>query len=111
MSEGGEVRGSWNSDENFDYVADPQPAVDGGDGPASVMLSKGEKADLESMALRTSSNPDVNPMTGAELGSQAVPAELQKEKKIIRWAADWRPAFTLSERWLYPSFATLSVTL
>jgi len=81
MSEGGEVRGSWNSDENFDYVADPQPAVDGGDGLASVMLSKGEKADLESMAMRTSSNPDVNPMTGAELGSQAVPAELQKEKK------------------------------
>ena len=29
MSEGGEVRGSWNSDENFTYVADPTPAVDG----------------------------------------------------------------------------------
>lgn len=70
MSEGGEVRGSWNSDENFDYVANPQPAVDGGDGLASVMLSKGEKADLESMVLRTRSNPDIDPTTGAELGSQ-----------------------------------------
>ncbi|WP_275555641.1 manganese catalase family protein [Mixta sp. Marseille-Q2659] len=70
MSEGGEVRGSWNSDENFDYVANPQPAVDGGDGLASVMLSKGEKADLGSMVLRTRSNPDIDPTTGAELGSQ-----------------------------------------
>ena len=70
MSEGGEVRGSWNSDENFDYVANPQPAVDGGDGLASVMLSKQEKADLESMALRTRSHPDIDPTTGAELGSQ-----------------------------------------
>jgi Mn-containing catalase len=32
MSEGDDPRGSWNSDENFEYVADPQPAVDGGDG-------------------------------------------------------------------------------
>lgn len=70
MSEGGEVRGSWNSDENFDYVANPQPAVDGGDGLASVMLSQQEKADLESMVLRTRSNPDIDPTTGAELGSQ-----------------------------------------
>ena len=70
MSEGGEVRGSWNSDENFDYVANPQPAVDGGDGLASVMLSKQEQADLESMVLRTRSNPDIDPTTGAELGSQ-----------------------------------------
>lgn len=70
MSEGGEIRGSWNSDENFDYVANPQPAVDGGDGLASVMLSQQEKADLESMVLRTRSNPDIDPTTGAELGSQ-----------------------------------------
>ncbi|QHM72718.1 manganese catalase family protein [Mixta intestinalis] len=81
MSEGGEVRGSWNSDENFDYVANPQPAVDGGDGLASVMLSEGEKADLESMVLRTRSNPDVNPTTGTELGSQPPDGELNKPKK------------------------------
>ena len=37
MSEG-EVRGSWNSDKHFDYVEFPQPAVDGGDGGASVTL-------------------------------------------------------------------------
>jgi len=79
MSEGGEVRGSWNSDENFDYVANPQPAVDGGDGLASVMLSKGEKADLESMVLRTRSNPDIDPTTGAELGSQQLDDDAAKK--------------------------------
>ncbi len=32
MSQGDDPRGSWNSDENFNYVAEPMPAVDGGDG-------------------------------------------------------------------------------
>ncbi|AIX50954.1 MULTISPECIES: manganese catalase family protein [Pantoea] len=70
MSDGDDVRGSWNSDENFNYVADPQPAVDGGDGHASVVLSADEAAALKAMATRTASNPDVNPETGAELGSE-----------------------------------------
>ena len=80
MSEGGEVRGSWNSDENFDYVANPQPAVDGGDGLASVMLSEQEKALLETMALRTRSNPDIDPTTGTELGSQQLTDDAQTLK-------------------------------
>ncbi|MDJ0024244.1 manganese catalase family protein [Pantoea eucrina] len=70
MSDGDDVRGSWNSDENFNYVADPQPAVDGGDGHASVVLSADEAAALKAMATRTASNPDINPETGAELGSE-----------------------------------------
>ncbi|QDY41718.1 manganese catalase family protein [Candidatus Pantoea soli] len=70
MSEGEDVRGSWNSDENFDYVANPQPAVDGGDGLASVTLPPDQQADLDSMAARTASDPDVNPLTGAEAGSK-----------------------------------------
>lgn len=69
MSAGGEVRGSWNSDENFDYVADPQPAVDGGDGLASVTLPVDQQAALDSMIVRTQSDTAVNPVTGAELGS------------------------------------------
>lgn len=69
MSAGGEVRGSWNSDENFDYVADPQPAVDGGDGLASVTLPAEQQAALDSMIVRTQSDTTVNPVTGAELGS------------------------------------------
>jgi len=70
MSDGDDVRGSWNSDENFNYVADPQPAVDGGDGRASVVLAEDEAAALKAMAVRTASNPDINPETGAELGSE-----------------------------------------
>lgn len=69
MSAGGEVRGSWNSDENFDYVADPQPAVDGGDGLASVTLPADQQVALDSMIVRTQSDTAVNPVTGAELGS------------------------------------------
>lgn len=70
MSEGDEVRGSWNSDENFDYVANPQPAVDGGDGLAHVTLPADQQADVDSLAARTASDPDINPLTGAEAGSK-----------------------------------------
>ncbi len=70
MSEGNEVRGSWNSDENFDYVADPQPAVDGGDGLASVVLSDQHQQSVEALATRTASDPLINPITGAEAGSK-----------------------------------------
>ncbi|MER5002796.1 manganese catalase family protein [Atlantibacter hermannii] len=69
MSEGDDMRGSWNSDENFTYVADPQPAVDGGDGLASVQLPSSQKAKLDSMIARTASDPSVNPVTGTDLGS------------------------------------------
>jgi len=69
MSEGDDMRGSWNSDENFTYVADPQPAVDGGDGLASVQLPSSQKANLDSMIARTASDPSVNPVTGTDLGS------------------------------------------
>ena len=69
MSGEGEVRGSWNADENFNYVSNPQPAVDGGDGGASVALGGEQKSDLEAMMLRTQSSPDINPVTGADLGA------------------------------------------
>jgi Mn-containing catalase len=69
MSDEGEVRGSWNSDENFKYVADPQPAVDGGDGLAVLSIPEAQKVDYEVMAQRTQSDPSVNPTTGAELGA------------------------------------------
>lgn len=80
MSEGGEVRGSWNSDENFDYVTNPQPAVDGGDGLASVVLPGPQQANLDAMKLRTASDPSVNPVTGTDLGS-VPPIENETAKK------------------------------
>ncbi|WP_312212538.1 manganese catalase family protein [Pseudescherichia sp.] len=80
MSEGGEVRGSWNSDENFDYVTNPQPAVDGGDGLPSVVLPGPQQANLDAMKLRTASDPSVNPVTGTDLGS-VPPIENDAAKK------------------------------
>lgn len=68
MSEGDDIRGSWNSDRHFDYVADPQPAVDGGDGSVSVRLTAEQKALIKAMAERTESDPEGDPLTGAELG-------------------------------------------
>lgn len=70
LSSGNDVRGSWNSDTNFDYVEEPKPAVDGGDGEAMVNLSAKQKAALKVMKERTASDPNRDPMTGADLGSQ-----------------------------------------
>jgi Mn-containing catalase len=66
----GDMRGPWNSDENFDYVSDPEQftAVDGGDGVPSVVLDPMEERTVLAMAARTASDPATNPVTGVELG-------------------------------------------
>ena len=66
----GDMRGPWNSDENFDYVSDPEQftAVDGGDGIPSIMLDPMEERVVTAMAERTASDPSANPVTGIELG-------------------------------------------
>lgn len=66
----GDMRGPWNSDDNFDYVSDPEAftAVDGGDGAAAVDLSPAEERVVTAMAARTASEPESNPVTGIELG-------------------------------------------
>jgi Mn-containing catalase len=43
--------------------------VDGGDGTAAVVLSEAQQAALDAMAARTLSDPDADPMTGADLGA------------------------------------------
>jgi len=71
MSQGpGEMRGSWNQGEQWEFVSDrdKQMAVDGGDGAASVQLPAKQMEVLQAMAVRTQSNPAVDPPTGAELG-------------------------------------------
>jgi Mn-containing catalase len=76
MSQGeGDMRGPWNSDENFQYVSDrdQQHAVDGGDGRAQVQISAAEAAIVEKVALRTRSDPDSDPLTGAMLGTGEMP--------------------------------------
>jgi Mn-containing catalase len=66
----GDMRGPWNSDENFEFIDDPArfTAVDGGDGGAEVLLPEFESETVAAMAARTASRPDGNPVTGIELG-------------------------------------------
>lgn len=72
MSPGdGDVRGPWNSDENFDF-REATPAVDGGDGLGEVTLSPEEDEVLSDAIFRTQSDPTSNPVTGAELGMGAL---------------------------------------
>jgi Mn-containing catalase len=71
MSQGeGDQRGPWNNGGEFQYVSEreKQSAVDGGDGSASVRLSKDEMAVLEKLRARTLSDPTSNPVTGADIG-------------------------------------------
>jgi Mn-containing catalase len=73
MSQGqGDMRGPWNSDENFDYVTDGDQEIpaDDDDGLPTVALSQNETSTLEAMAARTLSDPKSNPVTGTELGEE-----------------------------------------
>jgi Mn-containing catalase len=63
------MRGPWNEGGDWKFVDDPQPAVDGGDGLATVGVSEADVEVLQAMASRTASDPTANPKTGADLGS------------------------------------------
>ncbi|WP_313009019.1 manganese catalase family protein [Brevundimonas vesicularis] len=72
MSQGeGDARGPWNEGEQWEFIDDreQQGAVDGGDGSASVSLGKLDAAAVQAFAARTASDPDGNPVTGADLGA------------------------------------------
>lgn len=66
------LRGPWNEGPEWEYVESPEPAVDGGDGLATVNLSPEDTETSEAMKVRTMSNPASNPVTGADLGSGLV---------------------------------------
>ena len=70
MSTGeGDMSGSWNKGENWTVMqADEAVAVDGGTGMATMQATDAEIEVLNQMALRTQSNPLIEPLTGAELG-------------------------------------------
>ncbi len=67
----GDLRGPWNSDDNFNYVSDreSQVAVDGGDGLPSVELGAHQRKVVQQMAVRTRSKPDIGPVAGGSPGS------------------------------------------
>jgi Mn-containing catalase len=70
MSEAdGAPRGPWNEGPEWKFVANPKPAVDGGDGTATVQVPKEVVALLQAMASRTASNTSIDPTTGADLGA------------------------------------------
>ncbi len=65
----GDTDGPWNAGELWDRDDGPTPALDGGDGTATVMISPEEEAALEALIGRTASNPAADPITGADLGA------------------------------------------
>jgi len=72
MSQGpGDAQGPWNSGPQWEVVSGrgQQAAVDGGDGEATVKLSASQKAAMKALVERTASRPDVDPVTGADLGA------------------------------------------
>jgi Mn-containing catalase len=72
MSQGvGDELGPWNSGELWERVEDrdEQAAVDGGDGSATVGVTKKQQATLDKLAARTLSDPSADPITGADLGA------------------------------------------
>lgn len=78
LSQGeGDLRGPWNSDEHFQYVSDreQQQAVDGGSGLPQTQLKDAERDAVQQAAMRTRSDPDSDPMTGAELGTNSAAAD------------------------------------
>jgi Mn-containing catalase len=86
MSQGeGDMRGPWNSDENFEFVSDrdAQHSLDGS-GEASVVLTKDEEKLLERLAARTASDRTSDPMTGAELGMTGMPAAEEEADSTSR---------------------------
>ncbi|PIB66970.1 manganese catalase family protein [Pseudomonas sp. 2822-17] len=70
MSQGAQsLRGPWNQGEGWEFVENPQPAVDGGDGLATVQLDADDEATLSAMKIRTASDATSDPVSGADLGS------------------------------------------
>jgi Mn-containing catalase len=67
----GDMTGPWNSGpqwERIDDLSETMP-IDGGDGLATVKLSKAELAVATKLATRTQSDPGTDPETGVDLGA------------------------------------------
>lgn len=65
----GDMEGPWNSGEMWDRDDGPTPALDGGDGLASVDLDGKDAKTVKALMLRTKSDPAVDALTGADLGA------------------------------------------
>ncbi len=67
----GDARGPWNDGPQWTRIDDVENnlPVDGGDGQATVKLDAKAKKDVTAAAKRLASNPDGDPLTGADLGA------------------------------------------
>ena len=67
----GDTKGPWNTGEQWEKLDEIEESIplDGGDGMASVKLSRDEAKAVRSMADRTESDRESNPLTGADLGA------------------------------------------
>ena len=65
----GDMDGPWNSGEMWDRDDGPTPALDGGDGSASIVLKGDEKSAFSQLQKRTKSDPATDAVTGADLGA------------------------------------------
>jgi len=73
LSQGnGDLRGPWNEGDQWEFVEAPQPAVDGGDGEATVDLPADQEKTVAQMAARTASDPTRDSITGADIGAGAL---------------------------------------
>ena len=67
----GDAEGPWNAGEQWEKLDEVEESIplDGGDGMATVKLKAAEKKAVQALAERTQSDPESNPMTGADLGA------------------------------------------
>jgi Mn-containing catalase len=67
----GDMTGPWNSGPQWERINDLSETmpIDGGDGLATVKLSKAELAVATKLATRTQSDPGTDPETGVDLGA------------------------------------------
>jgi Mn-containing catalase len=68
MSQGADTRGPWNEGDEWDFVPDPHPAVDGGDGLATEAKPEADVEVLQAMASRIASDPNADLRTGTDVG-------------------------------------------
>jgi Mn-containing catalase len=75
----GDERGPWNQGEKWEFVSTEEAqAVDGGSGQASVELPSAEAEVVQTLAARTASHTETDPLTGAELGMGVSPEGMQE---------------------------------
>lgn len=88
LSQGeGDQRGPWNQGEGWEFISEQEKmqGVDGGSGEASVKLSSEEARQIKLTSTRTMSDPDSDPLTGAELGeNESMEADESKQARKMR---------------------------